>query len=289
MMGDLPSGVGSGDLPSGMGLRQVPLASPDGGFRARAVDPAVEAPFAETVRAFDHVLKVLGRWSSTGRSVVFGATPGDAIAPEEIVFESEQLARPLWHFPREQVVWTFSDHIAAGLRERGAKRVVVCPLGYVPCMTTIASAVEDVDVVFCGSINDRRREILDRLRAAGLRVECLTGSFGSARDAVIARSKVALNLHFYEPAVFEIFRVAHLLANRRAVVAEAGGADRALEDFASRATSLVPRERVVEECVRFARDTRARNSLALCGFETFRRLDLVENVRRALAETERLQ
>ena len=40
------------------------------------------------------------------------------------------------------------------------------------------------------------------------------------RDALIARSKVVLNMHYYEPGEFESVRVSYLWANRKCVVTE---------------------------------------------------------------------
>ncbi len=54
----------------------------------------------------------------------------------------------------------------------------------------------------------------------GLNTQAVFGVYGAARDTLIARAKVVLNLHFYEASIFEIVRVSYLLANRKAVVAE---------------------------------------------------------------------
>ncbi len=49
-----------------------------------------------------------------------------------------------------------------------------------------------------------------------------TRTHGRARDELISRAKVVLNVHFYPTAIFEIVRVSYLLANRKAVVGECG-------------------------------------------------------------------
>jgi hypothetical protein len=86
-----------------------------------------------------------------------------------------------------------------------------------------AEAEQDIDVLFYGSINDRRRRTLDALRAAGLRVHEFRIPYGRGRDEFIRRAKVVLNLHFYEdPGIFESVRVSHLLNNGGLVVSEEG-------------------------------------------------------------------
>ena len=47
-------------------------------------------------------------------------------------------------------------------------------------------------------------------------------AYGGKRDALIARAKVVLNIHYYAAQVFEIVRVSYLLANSKAVVTEIG-------------------------------------------------------------------
>ena len=95
------------------------------------------------------------------------------------------------------------------------------PLGYVPELSQIkASQAQDIDVLFYGSLNERRTAILIALKNAGLKVHTVFGVYGKQRDEVIARCKVVLNIHFYETRVFEFVRIAYLLANSKAGVSE---------------------------------------------------------------------
>ncbi len=61
---------------------------------------------------------------------------------------------------------------------------------------------------------------LDSLERNGLAGQTLFGAYGPERDAWIAGSRLFLNLHQVAGAPFEAVRVAYLLANRCAVVAE---------------------------------------------------------------------
>jgi hypothetical protein len=96
------------------------------------------------------------------------------------------------------------------------------PVGYVPELTQIAPAAnQDIDVLFYGTPNPRRLRVLEALKAAGLRVAAAFGVCGLQRDALIARAKLVLNVHYYDPMpVFEVVRVSYLSANRKVVVAE---------------------------------------------------------------------
>jgi hypothetical protein len=119
-------------------------------------------------------------------------------------------------------VWDYSADNAAALTAKIGRFVRHVPFGYVPELSRIIPAAdEDIDVLFYGSINVRRQTTLDRLAGAGLNVKAAFGVYGAERDALIARSKLVLNVHFYEPGHFEIVRVGYLLANRKAVITEA--------------------------------------------------------------------
>ena len=108
-------------------------------------------------------------------------------------------------------------------------------IGFVPQMQHIAPAAEQpTDVLFYGSINDRRRAILNALQRRACSVRCLYGVYGAERDRAIAEAKVVLNVHFYEDSIHEIVRTSHLLANRKAVVCECN-ADTEIDDDIRRA------------------------------------------------------
>jgi hypothetical protein len=48
----------------------------------------------------------------------------------------------------------------------------------------------------------------------------ICGMYGTARDDLIARSKLVLNINKHASRIFEIVRVSYLLANGKAVVAD---------------------------------------------------------------------
>jgi hypothetical protein len=234
-----------------------------------------------------------------GRLILFGANnlrddlEHPAIPADAIVYNSEQLAAlkdPTfflqgWIGFKDHVLWEYSEANMVALKTLDL-RGVLCPVGYVPEMEVVPQATdEDIDVLFYGSVAGPRREVLDALDASGLHVVRLFGVYGAERDAYVARSKVVLNLHYYPRGVFEIFRVSHLLANRKCVLTESGGCDAGLEAFAERSCAYVPRARIVDECRRLVADATARRAQAERGYEEFKKVDLVENVRRAVEQS----
>jgi hypothetical protein len=119
-------------------------------------------------------------------------------------------------------VWDYSQSNIEQLARLGITSVQHVPIGYMPQLTRIRPDEEDIDVLFYGSLNERRWRIIQSLRAHGVKAEAVFGLYGKERDRIIARSKIVLNIHFYEAKVFEVVRVSYLLANRRFVISERG-------------------------------------------------------------------
>ena len=166
------------------------------------------------------------------------------LAPGAILYNLEQAGPGPWFdqavlelFQRHPV-WDYSDHNADTLAAMGVPRPRVVPIGWSPSLRRIPPAGEDIDVLFYGSFNARRAQVLDELRAAGARVHAVFGVYGAERDALIARSRLVLNLHYFEARVFEMVRVSYLLGNGRAVVSERGASAQEEAPF--------------EECIAFA-------------------------------------
>lgn len=196
-----------------------------------------------------------------------------------IVYNLEQFdAQSCW-FPdfvrelyRTRVVWDYSAKNLRNLRASGlAMQGSHVPLGYVPQLTRIEPATDqDIDVLFYGSLNRHRAGVLEELTRRGLRVVRAFNVYGRRRDALIARAKVVLNLHYYAAQIFEIVRVSYLLANRKAVVTEASD-DTDIDADLRPGLEAVAYDRVADAAERLVRDEPARHALEKAGFDAFRR------------------
>lgn len=255
----------------------------------------------------------------TARPIAFGeqnmhsvdwvGDPGSFMPADAILFNTEQTgargADPKRIFDavqtwKKRVVWDYSETNAKVLRAMGCERVIHCPVAYSPAMTRIEALPpeqEDIDVLFAGSVETPKRivglaaagiKVLDRgqiladLKSAGLNAVHAWGVYGKDLDSYIARSKIVLNLHYYEGAVFEIFRCSHLLANKKCVVTEDGGCDPELENFAQQAMVYSKRKDIVETCRALVADYKLRKIAAEHGFKMFSQTSLADNVRKAL-------
>ena len=102
--------------------------------------------------------------------------------------------------------------------------VTIVPLLHAPYLKP-ADAVpleqRPIDLLFFGSMNERRRAWLDRIQALGRTVRTLeTPLYGAERDSLIRQAKAVVNAHFYETSRFEQCRVAHCLSLGTPVICE---------------------------------------------------------------------
>jgi hypothetical protein len=227
------------------------------------------------------------------RHIILGSNllPGfDApLANDAILYNLEQIQDgSSWLQPAflellsRYAVWDYSQQNIDRLAEKGIAKVVHLPIGYAPPLQRIETRKdEDIDVLFVGSINDRRQKILGALEKKGLRVHRAVGVYGAARDALVARAKVVLNLHYYEAKVFEVVRVSYLLANRRFVISEEGAPS---EDEASLRQGLVfaPYEKLVETCCDWLAKPERRAEVASRGQSLFQARDVASYLKVAL-------
>jgi hypothetical protein len=229
------------------------------------------------------------------RTIVLGSNllaSYDLEPPEDsILYNLEQVeADSEWMTPahldlfRRYRVWDYSQANIDRLAAWQVPTPTHVPIGYVPELTRIVSVTEDIDVLFYGSMDDRRQAILDSLRARGLRVESLFGVYGASRDAWIARAKIVINMHSddFTAQVFEIVRVSYLLANKRAVVSERGAGPSEDRDLES-GIAFADYDELVDRCVELAGDERARCELAERGYRAFSARSQAAILRRVLS------
>jgi hypothetical protein len=223
---------------------------------------------------------------------VMGEADAARLPPNSIIYNFEQvggminLLTPAFRraISRHRV-WDYSPRNMERLAPLiGHDRRQVVPVGYVPALSRIPRApVQDIDVLFYGAVNERRRDILIAIQQAGLRVHAPFGVYGAERDALIARAKVVLNIHAHPTKVLEVVRISYLLANRKAVVTELD-ADTELEPDIFAAVAGTPYDRLVAECRRLVADADERQNLEDRGYAIFQRRDLVPILRRAITE-----
>lgn len=202
---------------------------------------------------------------------------------EQVTDTSKWMTPALYDLFSKFVVWDYSKKNIDALQKLGiTKNIHHVPVGYNPCLTRIPkSEIEDIDVLFYGSMNQRRQNILQKLKDAGLIVETLFGVYGTERDEYISRSKVIVNIHYYDSNIFEQVRVSYLLANKKAVVSECSDSTEEDEDIKS-AVALVSYDQIVDKCSELVRSDELRKVLEEKGFEYIKTREAVHYLNEAL-------
>lgn len=218
-----------------------------------------------------------------GVPIILGAQllshlPPIHLHPKSIIYNLEQvdvgsqwLDKNYIQLLKKYRVWDYSQRNIAALAQMGMKKVQHVQIGYAPELTCIPRVEEDIDVLFIGSLNQRRRDILNAIQARGVKVEVGFNVYGAERDAMLARAKIILNLHFYEAKVFEIVRVSYLLANCKCVISERGG-DAALETPFENGLIFADAANIPQICVETLADTAKRRAIAENGLALFSRM-----------------
>lgn len=210
--------------------------------------------------------------------------------PGTILYNLEQIGANPIHMIMPELregnrIWDYSPTNMPYWQEHGIDADYV-PIGYVPQMTRIKPAIyPDIDVLFFGGISPRRAKILRELELmTDIKTKYALG-YGSERDAAIARSKVVLNMHFYDAVqLYEQVRVSYLLSNRKCVVSEdATDYPNALDG----AMRVVPYDELAAACRELVHNTEERLRLQNRGYELFSKFRERDILRLAIAHLEK--
>lgn len=217
-----------------------------------------------------------------------------ALGPNVIVVNFEQLQPgSVWltdsylTLLRQNYVWEYSLTNFTRYREMGILNADHVPLGYeadaAPVRDTPPGREQDIDVVFYGTLSQRRLKVLQQLEARGLRVVYpLTRWTAEERDGYLQRAKLVLNMHVYASSrIVEIPRLSLLFRHQKAVVCELYP-DSEIEPALREAIVGAPLEQLADTCEALLRDTERRQRLETAGLALFSQRTQMDILRPAL-------
>ncbi|MEP7155994.1 MAG: hypothetical protein ABI905_09485 [Betaproteobacteria bacterium] len=231
----------------------------------------------------------------SARNIVFGAQvlPAEKLEKlprNSVAYNFEQIPRlnanmgrtELPYFAQLFEIWDYSLSNCNSWRWLGVNNPICVPVGYAPVLTRIPKPpVQDIDILMYGMAGDKRLTAFHRLSSAGLSTVFVSGLYGKARDALIARSKIVLNINRCDYAqIFEIVRVSYLFANRKAVVATLDE-DTVFEADVNHSLKFTTMDQLVNDCAQLLDSELERTRLENIGYENFVKRD----IRKILRET----
>lgn len=225
-----------------------------------------------------HLLSRINQQSLPERMVLFNL--------EQVDLDSPWITPDYIELVKKHLLWDYSERNVAQWSDLGVPCAAVCGIGYVPELNRIGGVGNrDIDVTFVGSLNDRRRAVLDDLQKHNVNLYWLFDVWGKQRDEVIARSKILLNFHMYEAKVFEIVRVSYLLANSCCVVSEIGSDVRAEEPL-SGGIAFTDYSNLVSCCMGLLANNEEQSRLRSEGFRLIQERDQVRLLQNALGSSD---
>jgi hypothetical protein len=213
------------------------------------------------------------------------------VPKDSIIINTEQLSPEIgsWNqnilfWLKEYPSWDYSKKNIEYLRMAGFLEPRHLLLGYHKTLDKISrNEPKDVDVLFYGSLNERRKSVLEQLIQKGLVVKHLFGTYGAERDQWIARSKIVLNMHYFETKIFEIVRCFYLMINAKAVVSEISP-DTSIDDIYRTGINGKAYEKIVDECCNIVNSESLRKNYEGFAESTIKKINSVENIRYLLGQ-----
>lgn len=266
------------------------IVSPAGYPHSRCFEE-VALSLQASFRELGHDVPIVGDDSVlnySGKPIIIGAhlfpkmwTPSFG---EWVIYNLEQItsetSNDYLSLLKKSGVWDYSQSNIGILLQSGIK-AKWCGIGYMPELTRIQPQEEDIDVLFIGSMNERRRKVIQALLRQKVKVVSPFNCYGEERDKLIARSKIILNMHFYDSKVFEIVRCSYMFANKKCVVSEYGD-DKELEGPFYPAAYFTDYDNLTAACLYLLEHDDERERQAKHGFEVFSKMSQVEMLKGVL-------
>ncbi|MDB5873599.1 MAG: hypothetical protein JWQ07_3041 [Ramlibacter sp.] len=221
----------------------------------------------------------VNRTDPNGISLVLGAVPPllgplEQLDPRKtIIFNLEQLASTSAMAGAEYRQWLrkwlvvdyHSLNVDYLKRENGSGQQVL-ELPVVPGPSIVfppgPPAGKSVDVLFYGTLSERRLQVVQRLRAAGVTVETVAGAYGDELTPAIRRARIVLNVHFYETGLFPVARMLQPVANGVPVVCETSAFSN-LSDWSRSGIVFAGYDGLADACARLLRSEGEQRERAL--------------------------
>lgn len=149
--------------------------------------------------------------------------------------------------------WLVLDYHAGNVafleRENGARQQVL-ELPIVPSRSLASTGPHEksVDVLFYGTLSDRRRAVLNRLEERGLKIEVVAGAYGQELAPAVQRARLVLHIHFYDNSLFPIARVLQPVMQGVPVVCETSRFS-PLNDWSDSGIAFAGYDGLVQACV----------------------------------------
>ncbi len=235
-------------------------------------------------------------YDESATNIIFGAQiipieDLQQLKSDTIIYNLEQIkgltkdrVRPeMQFFAKAFTIWDYSEANLPVWNNLGCKEVKIVPIGYAPILTRIEKPQEqDIDVLLYGLPGDKRLIAFNNLAVSDFITVFACGLYGQARDHLISRSKLILNVNRLDISrIFEIARVSYLLANKKAVISLVDPDTHIEEDIKSH-LKFTNTNDFLKDCRYLIENDLERKKYEQSGFDIFSKRDIREVLANAL-------
>lgn len=143
---------------------------------------------------------------------------------EQLASNSPLIGSDYQHWLRDWVVVDYHSSNIEHLQRQNGPAQLAFELPIVPGPSLAfgpeANTTKSVDVLFYGTLTERRAKVLRQLEAAGVKVEVVAGAYAQELAPALMRARLVLHVHYYDTGLFPIARVLQPVANGIPVVCE---------------------------------------------------------------------
>ena len=224
---------------------------------------------------FDVILSV-NEIIADRQNIVFGAhlLSNNDFPISTIIFNTEQLwngveswVEKIISLGHSYTIWDYNSNNIELLKGKNCNKVIKFEIGFHNKLNRIKQKkIKDIDVLFYGSLKERRKNLLNELSNSGLRVKHLFGVYGAQRDEFVSRAKIVINCHHYNAKIFEIVRVHYLVNNSIPIVSELD-TETKIDPFWKNIIFNVPYNEIIQECKRLSANESERNKISKFAFK----------------------
>jgi hypothetical protein len=180
-------------------------------------------------------------------------------------------------------IWDYAQINIDYLKDLGINNICLLPFGFHEKMKVLNHEVKkDIDILFYGSLNDRRMKIIKDLQKLGLKVKVLYNVYGSERNRFIERAKIIININWNEQTILPEHRLSFLLNNECFIISEKPASE--IPKSYQEGIVFCTYEELVTYCLFYLKPENLANTRVLAhkGYDNFSKNKMVDNLKRSL-------
>lgn len=169
-------------------------------------------------------------------------------------------------------VWDYSPKNIDWLTKNlNLKNILYVPICFCHILKKKMKVENDIDILFFGSLNPKRKKILNLLKNKNIKLIIQNNNcWDEDLDLLIKRSKIIINIHFYENATLEMHRLSYLLTNQCFIISEKTKEQELIHKY-SRGIIFCEYDMLVNKCLEWLnKDQAERDIISSTGYKIFK-------------------